>query len=223
LDIEREKLKQTRKDTVHYIAVKSLPEEDRFTRLRTERKHSIDTIKMIAYRTETSLASLLREHLARTSDDARLLRRQVFEIAADLIPDFAANILTVRLHHFTQAAHDQAIEKLGRWPMNRWLALLAVDSRRAHHSATGPSVLRLRSGFRLATSDGSNGRYCSAAHFCPDLEHRYDLYCTVKAAEPVVPPEFAPMVVVPVALQFANPAALGPLAMVATDADEELQ
>jgi hypothetical protein len=27
--------------------VKSLPEEDRFTRLRTERKHFIDTIKMI--------------------------------------------------------------------------------------------------------------------------------------------------------------------------------
>jgi hypothetical protein len=49
------------------------------------------------------------------------------------------------------------------------------------------------------------------------------LYCTVKAAELVVPPEFAPMVVVPGALQFANPATLGALAMVATDADEELQ
>lgn len=112
LDREIEKLKQARKDTVHHIAVKSLPEEDRFTRLRTERKHFIDTIKMIAYRAETSLASLLREHLARASDDARALVRQIFEIAADLIPDYAANTLTVRLHHFTQAAHDQAIEKL---------------------------------------------------------------------------------------------------------------
>jgi hypothetical protein len=64
LDIEIEKLKQARKDTAHHIAVKSLPEEDRFTRLRTERKHFIDTIKMIAYRAETSLASLLREPLA---------------------------------------------------------------------------------------------------------------------------------------------------------------
>lgn len=112
LDIEIEKLKQARKATLHHIAVKSLPEEDRFTRLRTERKHFIDTIKMIAYRAETSLASLLREHLARASDDARALVRQIFEIAADLIPDYAANTLTVRLHHFSQAAHDQAIEKL---------------------------------------------------------------------------------------------------------------
>src|SRR6266571_2559425 len=70
LDLEIDNLKQQRKQTTHHIPVKSLPEQDRFTRLRTERKHFVDTIKMIGYRAETSLASLLREHLAR-SDDAR--------------------------------------------------------------------------------------------------------------------------------------------------------
>jgi hypothetical protein len=111
LDLEIEKTKQVRKNTAHHIPVKSLSEEDRFTRLRTERKHFIDTIKMIAYRAESSLASLLREHLART-DDARTLLRQIFDTEADLLPDLTTNILTVRLHHLTQAAHDQAIEKL---------------------------------------------------------------------------------------------------------------
>ena len=48
LDLEIDNLKQVRKNTPHHIPVKSLPEEDRFTRLRTERKHFIDTIKMIA-------------------------------------------------------------------------------------------------------------------------------------------------------------------------------
>src|SRR5438128_7023132 len=91
--------------------IKSLPEEERFTRLRTERKHFIDTIKMIAYRAETSLVSLLREHLAR-SDDARTLIRQIFETEADLLPDLNAKTLTVRIHHLTQAAHDQVLEKL---------------------------------------------------------------------------------------------------------------
>jgi hypothetical protein len=66
---------------------------------------------MIAYRAESSLASLLREHLAR-SDDARALLRQIFLNEADLMPDLVANTLTVRLHHLTQAAHDQAIERL---------------------------------------------------------------------------------------------------------------
>jgi hypothetical protein len=111
LDLQITQLKQSRKDTPHHIPVKLLPEEDRFTRLRTERKHFVDTIKMIAYRAESSMASLLREHVTRT-DDARALLRQIFDTEADLTPDLATNTLTVRLHHLTQAAHDQAIEKL---------------------------------------------------------------------------------------------------------------
>jgi hypothetical protein len=39
----------------------------------------------------------------------------------------------------------------------------------------------------------------------------------------VVPPELAPIVAVPVAMQFAKPATLGAFAMVATGADDELQ
>lgn len=112
LDLEIDNLKQLRKNTPHHVPVRSLPEEDRFTRLRTERKHFIDTIKMIAYRAESSMASLLREHLARGGDDARALLRQIFQTEADLTPDLAANTLTVRLHHLTQAVHDQAIEPL---------------------------------------------------------------------------------------------------------------
>ena len=111
MDLEIAALKQQRKNTPHHIPVKSLPEEDRFTRLRTERKHFVDTIKMIAYRAESSLASLLRGHIARP-DDARALLRQLFANEADLTPDPNANTLTVRLHHLTQAAHDQAIEQL---------------------------------------------------------------------------------------------------------------
>ena len=112
LQLEIDNLKQLRKKTGRHIPVTSLPEEDQFTRLRTERKHFIDTLKMIAYRAESSMASLLCEHMARGGDDARALLRQIFQTEADLTPDLAANTLTVRLHHLTQAAHDQAIELL---------------------------------------------------------------------------------------------------------------
>jgi hypothetical protein len=112
LDLEIGNLKQLRMNTGHHIPVKSLPEQDQFTRLRTERKHFIDTLKMIAYRAESSMASLLRQHMARGGDDARALLRQVFQTEADLTPDLAAGTLTVKLHHLTQAAHDHAIGKL---------------------------------------------------------------------------------------------------------------
>ena len=48
-------------------------------------------------------------------------------------------------------------------------------------------------------------------------------YCTVKLVELVTPPELAPMVVLPTPTVVAKPAVLGALAMVATEACDELQ
>jgi hypothetical protein len=104
-------LKQRRKQMPHHIPVQDLPEADRFTRLRTERKYFLDTIKMIAYRAETSMASTVRERLKRC-DDARALLRQIYNTEVDLIPDLEAKTLTVQLHHLTQAVHDSAVRYL---------------------------------------------------------------------------------------------------------------
>jgi len=106
-----EQLKQTRKQTPRQIPVQDLPQADRFTRLRTERKYFLDTIKMIAYRAETSMAATVREKLQR-SDDARALLRQIYSTEVDLIPDLNTKTLTVCLHHLTQAAHDAAVRYL---------------------------------------------------------------------------------------------------------------
>jgi hypothetical protein len=111
LDRQIEQLKARRKQTPHHIPVKDLPESERFSRLLTERKHFIDTIKLIAYRAETSMASLLRDKLSR-ADDARALLRQIYDTEVDLIPDLENKILTVRLHHLTQSAHDEAVRYL---------------------------------------------------------------------------------------------------------------
>ena len=111
LDRQIQQLKAQRQQTPHHIAVKDLPESDRFSRLLTERKHFIDTIKLIAYRAETSMASLLRDKLSR-ADDARAVLRQIYDTEVDLIPDLENKTLTVRLHHLTQAAHDEAVRYL---------------------------------------------------------------------------------------------------------------
>src|ERR1035437_780560 len=74
LQKELEALKVQRSATVKHVLVKDLPEEFRFTRLRTERKYFLDTIKMISYRAEVSMASIVREKLARNDDAHALLR-----------------------------------------------------------------------------------------------------------------------------------------------------
>jgi len=104
-------LKHQRAEVPTHIVYKDLPPEQRFERLRTDSKHLIDTIKMIAYRAETAMANVLRDVLART-DDARELLCAVYTNDADLIPDEQAQTLTVRLHHLANRMSTAALQHL---------------------------------------------------------------------------------------------------------------
>ena len=103
-----EQLKTQRQAHPKHIEIKDLPPQDRFRQLRSEKKHFIDTIKLIAYRAETALAELAREKIKR-SDDARSLIRQLFRTEVDLIPDRLQQTLTVRLHPMSSPMHDEIV------------------------------------------------------------------------------------------------------------------
>jgi hypothetical protein len=103
--------KAERQATPRHIAVSDLPQPDRFQQLSTQSKHLIDTLKMVAYRAETAMAAILREHLAHP-DQARSLLQALYRTEADLLPDLEAGTLTVRLHHLANASSDAAIHQL---------------------------------------------------------------------------------------------------------------
>lgn len=100
-------LKANRKATDRHIAVKDLPEDQRFKQLSTHSKHFVDAIKMVAYRAETAMANILRESLTRP-DEARTLLCSIYKTEADLVPDYNNKTLTVRLHHLAQQRSDDA-------------------------------------------------------------------------------------------------------------------
>jgi prepilin-type processing-associated H-X9-DG protein len=106
-----EQLKTQRKALHKHVPIKELSEDQRFSQLRLEKKHFIDTIKLIAYRAETAMAQIAREQMHRL-DDARALMRQLYRTEADLIPNPANKTLTVRLHPLAANVHDQAIRHL---------------------------------------------------------------------------------------------------------------
>ena len=106
-----EELKTQRRQAGKHVLLKDLPEAQRFGQLRLDRKHFVDTIKLIAYRAETALVQLLRESLRRW-DDARALVREVFASAVDLRPDHVNKTLTVRLHRLASNVHDQSFQHL---------------------------------------------------------------------------------------------------------------
>jgi hypothetical protein len=111
LQAEIKTLKDSRKATAHHIDVKDLPAEERFRQLSTHSKHFIDTIKIIAYRAETSMACVLRDSMSHP-EEARSLLRALYTTEVDLLPDYVRNTLTVRLHHLPQRTSDEAIRKL---------------------------------------------------------------------------------------------------------------
>jgi len=74
LQQEITQIKEQRKNTQKHITVSQLPEEERFTRLSTQSKHFIDTIKMISYRAETAMSYVLKEKMSRPDESRRLLR-----------------------------------------------------------------------------------------------------------------------------------------------------
>jgi hypothetical protein len=88
-----------------------LPETERFKRLAPSRKQLVDTVKMIAYRAETAMASIVREVLART-DDARSLLRDLFRSEADLLPDLEQRQLRVEVHPMSNPRSNRAIAHL---------------------------------------------------------------------------------------------------------------
>jgi hypothetical protein len=104
-------LKERRKDIPSHLSFKDLPEDQRFERLAVQSKHFIDTIKMIAYRAESAMVHVLRDHMAK-HDDARSLLRGLYRTEADLLPDYQAGTLRVCLHHQANRATDVALAHL---------------------------------------------------------------------------------------------------------------
>jgi hypothetical protein len=113
-----DELKQQRKNTKSHISVGELTEEERFRALHGGTKHLLDTIKMIAYRSETSMAHILQEKRADTrvkaphKEDARALLRSIYTTESDLLPDYQKKLLQVRLHHAANNRNDESIRHL---------------------------------------------------------------------------------------------------------------
>ena len=100
-----------RKGKPRKVTLKELPEAERFAQLCPESKHFIDTIKMIAYRAESSMAGELKDHMAR-GDDVRALLRRLYTTQVNLRPEVQAQTLTVELHRMGSPLQDAAIAEL---------------------------------------------------------------------------------------------------------------
>ena len=94
------------------VPVRETMEGTPIVQLERERKLITDTFKMVAYRAETQLANLVGPLLPHRDDHARKFMRQVFELPADLLPDYAQGTLVVRMHSMTTPRDNHALAAL---------------------------------------------------------------------------------------------------------------
>jgi transposase len=104
-------LKERMKSIPKHLAWDDLPEDQKFERLSPSRKRLTDTVKLVAYRAETALATIVREKLSHT-DEPRSLVRDLLRSDADIYPDQAAGLLAVRIHTLANPRSNRAIQHL---------------------------------------------------------------------------------------------------------------
>ncbi|MFZ4441653.1 MAG: putative transposase [Syntrophales bacterium] len=103
-------MKAKLKKTPQHISWAQLDEKDKFSRLLPGRKRLMDTVRMIAYRAETSMAGLLVSSTVNFAA-ARCLLQNLFANQADILPDPQNKCLLVRIHSASRPAANRSLEQ----------------------------------------------------------------------------------------------------------------
>jgi hypothetical protein len=107
-----EQLKAEIKQLPARVPVREVLDGKPVVQLERDRKIITDTLKMVAYRAETQLANLVGPLLPFKADEARKFMRQVFELPADILPDYEQDRLVVRLHSMANPRSNRALRSL---------------------------------------------------------------------------------------------------------------
>jgi hypothetical protein len=91
------------------VPLKTVLDADKIVQHETERKTITQLIKVVAYRSESCLVSLVEPFFARYDDEARAFLKSVFRLPGDIIPDHERHELRVRLYGLANNRSQQAL------------------------------------------------------------------------------------------------------------------
>lgn len=105
-------LKASRKAMTRSIELKDMPEATRYNCLKKESKLFMNVIRMIAYRAETALYNLTKPLYKNAEKEGRQIIQSILASDADIIPDYDAKTLTVKIHGQATPKATQTLSKL---------------------------------------------------------------------------------------------------------------
>ena len=110
-EIEIEKVKNQKKEVPYKISFGELPENEKFDNVINQRKHFLDTIKLIAYRAETALSNTIKQYM-NNEDESRLLLKQIYKTDASIKINNDKQLLNVEIHRLAHWKDDKILEIL---------------------------------------------------------------------------------------------------------------
>jgi small-conductance mechanosensitive channel len=114
LKTEEQKLLEQRKEHPYKIAVKNMPENEKYTKLDMEGKLFQNMIKMICYRAETTVALLLNSEIYAKQEEVRSLVKSIIKSKGNIVPDYQQKTLTIEMYTQSSPRNNRALEKLCR-------------------------------------------------------------------------------------------------------------
>jgi len=109
LETECDQLSERINATEKRVPLKSIHDADTIVHHERERKTITQLIKVVAYRSESCLASIVEPFFARHDDEVRAFLKAVFCLPGDIIPDYERHELRVRLYGLANNRSQQAL------------------------------------------------------------------------------------------------------------------
>lgn len=110
--LKEKELVDNRKALSPKIKLAQMPEEKRYNKLTTESKILMNVIKMICYRAESSMASLVTPYLANAYKEKRMLVKQIIQSNADLIPDYQNKTIKIVLYSLSANRYNESVKQI---------------------------------------------------------------------------------------------------------------
>ncbi len=112
LEINENELIKERKQYTYKIALKEMPQHKRYNQLKQERNQFINIIKMICYRAETTLATILPQNFRKTKNEKRAFIKSIIKRKANIMPDYKNKTLTIELYSMSTPRENEAVQEI---------------------------------------------------------------------------------------------------------------
>jgi hypothetical protein len=109
LERECDQLSERIKVMEKRVPLHRIRDADKIVHHERERNTIIQLIKVVAYRSESCLASIVEPFSARHDDEVRAFLKAVFCLPGDIIPDYERHELRVRLYGLANNRSQQAL------------------------------------------------------------------------------------------------------------------